>query len=496
MLKQIKCSSKRAFCNQRKRAQAADDDDQIEQVHTNACLKHPRPLIIILIICTAFSILSTIDCHFVTVHVGFVPANVKIETTSLDAGVFSFQDSNFNHGKCSYNVDPYRALGFNKVFGRYQQIYDKIIVGRGDGSSKFVVPGDKKWTAVRVSSIISAASYAMTLVLALLTEVSRYEFPVETLSNLIFLAAIFESFKFGCMFLIEMCVSAVWLDNTLIRTEGSYLKSAQSCEMGRSGMMTVAVLAISVLTLFATHRKKKTGRQQLPPSNPNGIPTQERIKSRKKLRRSSSLFVNFFNFSSRLSSREKTLPTTINLDNPLGDSTNSLRSAIHYSRHEKNFNLHDEMPLVEGERDNDTRRNTGVSKEKKTSPSQSKLNISATRNSSSYRDESGLAKKTNVENDKNDSHQTSKNSFESKPPTSTTLQSEPYHRVGNVLESCEYGIPDEYSESDEDSDQDYLNEITPLTGGDQYHNTETNYLTKPSMRKDNSSELDYASDKS
>lgn len=218
--------------------------------------KFPRPLIGILILCSSLSLASLVGCRFLKVNIGFIPANVNIESSTLDVGIFSVCDG----GSCSYYPDPYHALGFNKKFGRYYQMYDNIKVG-GNGSSNFKVPGDPKWTGVKVMGIMSVLLYFIATILALLMEFTKIGITAEIICNVIFASALCECVKCGCFFFVEMCVSNVWIDNTHIRTEGSYLKAAESCKFNQSSIMSTFTIVISTLTLCIVNMNKK------PPQN-------------------------------------------------------------------------------------------------------------------------------------------------------------------------------------------------------------------------------------
>ena len=146
----------------RRRKGGSDDEEgspSRKKSFISKLFRFPRPLICILILCSSLSLVSLVGCRFLKVNIGFNPANVNIDSSTLDVGIFSVCDPNNNDGQsCSYYPDPYHALGFNKMFGRYYQMYDNIKVG-GDGSSNFQVPGDPKWTGVKVMGIMSALLY-------------------------------------------------------------------------------------------------------------------------------------------------------------------------------------------------------------------------------------------------------------------------------------------------------------------------------------------------
>ena len=114
----------------------------------------------VLCVCTILSIASLLGCRFVTVNIGFIPANVRTDQKTLEVGIFSIcEPSNDDTKTCSYYSDPYYALEFNHAYGRFYKMYEEIKVG-GDGSSSSLgVPGDYRWTGVRIVGTISALLY-------------------------------------------------------------------------------------------------------------------------------------------------------------------------------------------------------------------------------------------------------------------------------------------------------------------------------------------------
>lgn len=211
----------------------------------------------VLCVCTILSIASLVGCRYVTVNIGFVPANVRTDKKTLEVGIFSIcEPSNDDIKTCSYYSDPYYSLGFNHAYGRYYKMYDEIEVGGDGSSSSLKVPGDYKWTGVRIVGTISGSLYLIATILVALTQFKILEFRKEVLSNVTFVAAFAECIKCACMFLIEMCVAPIFIDNTNLRNEGSYLAPAEDCTFNKLSVMSTLVIVTSTLVLCVVNRNR------------------------------------------------------------------------------------------------------------------------------------------------------------------------------------------------------------------------------------------------
>ncbi len=89
-----------------------------------------------------------------------------------------------------------------------------------------------------------------------MTQFKILEFRKEVLSNVTFVAAFAECIKCACMFLIEMCVAPIFIDNTNLRNEGSYLAPAEDCTFNKLSVMSTLVIVTSTLVLCVVNRNR------------------------------------------------------------------------------------------------------------------------------------------------------------------------------------------------------------------------------------------------
>ena len=89
-----------------------------------------------------------------------------------------------------------------------------------------------------------------------MTQFKILEFRKEVLSNVAFVAAFAECIKCACMFLIEMCVAPIFIDNTHLRNEGSYLAPAEQCSFNKLSIMSTLVITTTTLVLCVVNRNR------------------------------------------------------------------------------------------------------------------------------------------------------------------------------------------------------------------------------------------------
>ena len=125
-------------------------------------------------------------------------------------------------------------------------------------------------------------------------EFTKIQITTEIICNFIFAAALCECVKCGCFFFVEMCVSNVWIDNTHIRTEGSYLKAAESCKFGQSSIMSTFTIVISTVTLCIVNMSKTSKNES---TNEGNEDTVLQYESDEEDRRHSAGRYSFWGFS-------------------------------------------------------------------------------------------------------------------------------------------------------------------------------------------------------
>jgi len=81
------------------------------------------------------------------------------------------------------------------------------------------------------------------------------------LPNIIGASTFFEAIKFGALYIMKMCKAPVWLDRTLARTEGSYVRSAETCTLERDSYVCIWNLGIICLISYLINLKQKSGEQ-------------------------------------------------------------------------------------------------------------------------------------------------------------------------------------------------------------------------------------------
>mmetsp|Transcript_48914 Transcript_48914/g.72692 ORF Transcript_48914/g.72692 Transcript_48914/m.72692 type:complete len:385 (+) Transcript_48914:435-1589(+) len=183
-----------------------------------------------------FSLLSSFDCQFVQVNIGFVPQNdgqTMIATSSssdtVRVGLWSCEV--FNSGLCVYFSDA-NQLG-NDVFvksAEYENPYSKLLLN-----------GDTGWIVSRFSAIVGASFGLIAVVSVWLLNFNIIRlsmWSIELLLNSTGAAIVCEGLKFIMFFNIIPCNKEIWPqqeqqhEQQLLSTE-NYFHHAQSCSVDR-----------------------------------------------------------------------------------------------------------------------------------------------------------------------------------------------------------------------------------------------------------------------
>ena len=200
----------------------------------------------------AFALMSSIDCEYMTVSIGFTPTNTYWEKSStLDVGLWFIQSHKSNEGL------PWKETSLPGC-RRFDTSFEELLL-----------ESDSTWSAARIGAMVSACASILALSTSIL--LNFCPLPVRFIWTGVLLPSVLtslcaEAIKF-LAFDSDMCKARIWRDSN-----GSY-HSAEGCSLNRGAMTSLGSITTYLMCIILVCLKSPQ-RRQLDPAYGKVISTQ------------------------------------------------------------------------------------------------------------------------------------------------------------------------------------------------------------------------------
>lgn len=240
----------------------------------------------VLTVALSMSLLSSLDCQFLTVQIGFVPHEASFYTDEVTIGLWSMVEASsadVGSGQCVVYTDAHlvdlfqRENGGSIVENTVSEKEETSVTDdqeslandkyRSPYAGKKLHSNDQSMLAARISAIVGACCGFIAFVVAWFLNVGVLKMGCvskELLVHTSTAAFLCEGIKIGVFFNVGLCSKPIWPKEIVEDGIVKYVR-AQECDIERGGGWSIASLllyfiAMALIVGFMTRPSYKHGR--------------------------------------------------------------------------------------------------------------------------------------------------------------------------------------------------------------------------------------------